>query len=551
MKSKQTKKALLVSTLSLVLCLALLVGATFAWFTDSVTSGKNTIVAGNLDVELEYTTDFQTWTAVDANTSLFADSVLWEPGHTEVVYLRVRNAGTLALKYQFAVNVVSETEGTNVAGETFKLSDYLVFGQAEGQNAAFANREAAWEAAGTAMGLKDYSKEDHLLANAEEYVALVVYMPTTVGNEANYRGEKAPTIELGVTLLATQDTVESDSFDNQYDKDAAYPVYSAESLKKAIEEINASETINSAIIAVTQDFVYHDETLTVENGKNVTIDLAGHNLTIINSKQDGLFVTGGATLSLTNSVAGSGKYVFDCTYHGADSIYVYNNAEGQTTTLNIANPVQIEINAAANSAFHAYGEKGNAVINIQDGTNVKVTGSNVQTSAVIVDQNATFNMNGGNFELNVDFDSYSDNNDVVGVVLWGQNGEQRNNTFHLSGGTFKVGGKNAFAQAVQIGMKNGDSESCKADITGGSIVLNPTEDGEGYAFTAYKASYGKFTMSGGSVSGNLDAITTTAYSENADLTVTGGTFSMDPSAYVDLEHYSVANDGSTWTVTSK
>ena len=54
MNKKSTKRSLLLSALSLVLCLSMLVGTTFAWFTDSVTSGKNRIVAGNLDVELEY-----------------------------------------------------------------------------------------------------------------------------------------------------------------------------------------------------------------------------------------------------------------------------------------------------------------------------------------------------------------------------------------------------------------------------------------------------------------------------------------------------------------
>ncbi len=49
---KSTKSALLSSVLATALCVAMLVGATFAWFTDGVTSGKNKIVAGNLDIDL-------------------------------------------------------------------------------------------------------------------------------------------------------------------------------------------------------------------------------------------------------------------------------------------------------------------------------------------------------------------------------------------------------------------------------------------------------------------------------------------------------------------
>lgn len=47
MNSKSTKRALLVSALSLVVCLAMLVGTTFAWFTDTATTGVNKIVSGN------------------------------------------------------------------------------------------------------------------------------------------------------------------------------------------------------------------------------------------------------------------------------------------------------------------------------------------------------------------------------------------------------------------------------------------------------------------------------------------------------------------------
>lgn len=113
-KSKSTKKALLSSVLALVLTCAMLIGTTFAWFTDSAKSGKNKIVAGNLDVELEYATvdengTLQDWKTVEGVENLFNPDALWEPGHAEVVYLKARNAGTLALKYKFAMNILSET----------------------------------------------------------------------------------------------------------------------------------------------------------------------------------------------------------------------------------------------------------------------------------------------------------------------------------------------------------------------------------------------------------------------------------------------------------
>lgn len=96
-QSKHTKRALLTSVLAMLVCVALLIGSTFAWFTDSVTSGRNRIVAGNLDVELEYW-DGTSWQTVTENTNLFkptegANATLWEPGHTEYVQLRIRTRG--------------------------------------------------------------------------------------------------------------------------------------------------------------------------------------------------------------------------------------------------------------------------------------------------------------------------------------------------------------------------------------------------------------------------------------------------------------------------
>ena len=111
---KITKKTLLRSLLSLLLCCTMLIGTTFAWFTDSVESGRNRIVAGNLDVELEYLDENGNWKVIRENTNVFPEDALWEPGHTQIVYLKVSNLGNLALKYQLGVNIVSEKLSVNV-----------------------------------------------------------------------------------------------------------------------------------------------------------------------------------------------------------------------------------------------------------------------------------------------------------------------------------------------------------------------------------------------------------------------------------------------------
>ena len=227
---KTTRRALVLSLLSLLLCCSMLVGTTFAWFTDSVTSGKNQIVAGNLDIELEYAVlnedgSVKEWKTVNGATELFTGN-LWEPGHTEVVYLKLANEGTLALKYNLGINIVSETEGTNVAGDKFKLSDYIYMGVVENAEPAYTSRADAIEAAKNGVNgiiSTAYAKSGTMLADADDlYLAVVVYMPETVTNEANYKtGTARPEIDFGINLFATQVEAEADSFDINYDKNVA------------------------------------------------------------------------------------------------------------------------------------------------------------------------------------------------------------------------------------------------------------------------------------------------------------------------------------------
>ena len=124
---RATKRALLTSVMALVMCVVMLVGTTFAWFTDTASTGVNKIQAGNLDIKVEYRTSFEgDWKTLDDATDLFgAAGTLFEPGHTRVVELKITNAGNLALKYKIGMNVVSETAGTNKDGKTYKLSNYL------------------------------------------------------------------------------------------------------------------------------------------------------------------------------------------------------------------------------------------------------------------------------------------------------------------------------------------------------------------------------------------------------------------------------------------
>ena len=225
---KATKRALLTSIMALVMCVVMLVGTTFAWFTDTASTGVNKIQAGNLDVKLMYSTDMQTWKEATDQTKLFDDNALWEPGYTQVVYLKVVNAGNLALKYEagFSKNYTSN-RGKNVNGDWYRVDNYLKIGTAE-TTTKFENREAVWAAiAATEKTLaKDVMLTDGWITlkagESSKPFAVAIYMPTSVGNEANASRHRPSSVSgLGIEVRATQATVENDSFGTDYDANAA------------------------------------------------------------------------------------------------------------------------------------------------------------------------------------------------------------------------------------------------------------------------------------------------------------------------------------------
>ena len=422
-QSKRTKRALLASVMAVLLCAAMLIGTTFAWFTDSVTSGRNTIVAGNLDVELEYATATEGtlggWTSVNDATDLFGDG-LWEPGYAQVVYLRVRNAGTLALRYQLSMNILSETAGVNVDGQTFNLSDELQYGAVLNQSVPFANRDAAIDAVTSPVALSTAytSGEMHLAANAEpQYLALVVYMPETVGNEANYRGDAVPTIELGVNLVAAQDTVESDSFDNTYDQNAGYPVSTvigatdAEGLKDALQnpgvptEITIEETLEDLNrLTVTGDVTMNMGTnmlsgaITGLVGADIEITDGGK-LTIHAEANSGLNYNAG---QLTASGEGSAL-----TVNGGK----YGDSGAGNSDITAENGAVVTLN---DGSFSTSGYQGHAVTATSGGT-LYIYGGSYSTSGA---SSITIYADGGTIYVE-NYDRITANGDNFGVANGG------------------------------------------------------------------------------------------------------------------------------------
>lgn len=354
---KTTKHALFSSVVSLVLCVVMLTGTTYAWFTDSVTSANNVIQSGTLNVEMEYW-DGAKYTPVTETTKLFDETAVWEPGHTEVVYLKISNIGSLALKYQLNVNVLKEDVGKSVNGGALRLSDYLVFGVVEKELTATTDeytRDEAIAAAGNVKGLESYKGEYTPLAqNGDaDYVALVVYMPTDVGNDANHDGTNIPSIELGVSVLATQMTAESDSFDSLYDATAFYAdhyVHTNEELATAIAEAKAGDIIAlyEGNYTLPKNDDWNNGTRLVDNLTFVGVEEAVKVTPVVKSQEVGeqgrIFANGYTfeNLTFTNTVSpsGYGKFV-DCTFEGYNGLRhgaykgdtqfigcVFNNADG-------------------------------------------------------------------------------------------------------------------------------------------------------------------------------------------------------------------------------
>ena len=339
--SKSTKRALISSTLALLMCVAMLIGTTFAWFTDSASTGVNKIQAGNLKMEVSYknTSDGE-FTVLNESTNVFKQDTLWEPGHVEYAVLNVKNIGTLALKYKLGINIAGETGSTNVLGNEFKLSDYIKFGVVDEDLSGKTRDEMVAAVTDSKLIKEGYSKESHLdTTDANETVTLVVWMPTDVGNKANYKvGAAVPEINLGINVAATQYTHESDSFGNQYDKDAQYPdvAYTQASTQDELNTAlnNPTDANGNPTSKIAVDLKKGSYTLPGDKMGNKEISITGTEDTVIDLKagtaaHDASITMEGVTVESTNGnytgIQHAAATTFkDCVIKGQPFLYAKN-----------------------------------------------------------------------------------------------------------------------------------------------------------------------------------------------------------------------------------
>lgn len=235
--SKNTRRALVTSGISIALSAAMMMGSTFAWFTDSAKVDVNMIQSGNLHVDL-----------VDENGASLVGSPLnfvdldnnayWEPGCTyELPAVYVKNDGNLALKYQL------EVSGFNGDAKLLEAIEFTVDGQ---EISTYTGNVAAGEMSSEGIVIKAHMKEEA----SNEYQDL-----TAEG--------------VAITVVATQDTVESDSYNNTYDANAALPT-----IVSSVEELKTALTSGKTV--VLSESVDLDEQVTLNgatlNGNGNTIN---------------------------------------------------------------------------------------------------------------------------------------------------------------------------------------------------------------------------------------------------------------------------------------
>lgn len=295
-----TKHSLWTSGLSLLLCMALLLGTTFAWFTDSVTNTGNKIEAGTLSVDfnkLNKTTD--AYEAVAENTPIFSYA-FWEPGYTAMEAFQVHNGGSLALKYDLALEPDGAlTKLAEVIDVYYKVTDTPVQKtDLPGSMADLAGFTKAGTLQSNALALSG-----KVAPGADQYLVVVLNMRTEADN--TYQG--LPLVEGGgafnVVLKATQDAVEQDGFGNDdYDANANADAVFGGDILTALNDPTVPVVVAGSDIDMN-DPVFDDhngnDTFVIPDGK--TLDLGGNSfIRPASGSGSGLVVKSGSTVTLKN-----------------------------------------------------------------------------------------------------------------------------------------------------------------------------------------------------------------------------------------------------------
>ena len=433
---RATKRALLTSVMALVMCVVMLVGTTFAWFTDTASTGVNKIVAGNLKVDIVGATTGNHIDSLSFQNKDNSSSILWEPGvtfHTEG--FRIKNDGNLALKWKMAVNKDSASTGV-VEGSNGKagmnLLDVIDFSVVSSKDE-------------NAPAVKIDEFVGHTAAETIDSVTYYIKgtMKTTAGNDY----QDLTLDGITITVYATQDTVEFDSFDDKYDEGATLPeirtVTDAATIADSVADLATAGNKN-VVVSVAQD-MNNTAGIKTAKGNTLTMDLNGKAVGVsygqgsTNTTTNGMQLLQGSTVTLKNGTY-KANHGNDADHNIAILIQNYSNLTIENCTLDMR-----EANdTAGNSKGTSYalstncGEvviKGETNIYARKNTEYALdvmhwenTGYEAEGTSVTFDETMT-----GTVDGKIDVYCYRNGNVVKPVVDGGA-------TLTIMGGTFKNSG---------------------------------------------------------------------------------------------------------------
>ena len=509
---KATKRALLTSVMALVMCVVMLVGTTFAWFTDTASTAVNKIQAGNLDVDIVD----ENGDSLDGGTLSFVNkenqsNILWEPGATFFTQgFKIVNKGNLALKYKVVVS------GTTGDAKLLKAIEFDVVTEK--------TKEAAEALAKEGNLLKQNDSAPADTDAAKVYYYLRGHMKENAGNEY-----KNLTLDgISITVYATQYTYEKDSFDELYDanagKDTAY---------YTLAEFNALTEIPDGV-------------------KTVYVDLSGKSL------QNGLTI-GNADIAdhyhygeWNSDVAPAGyphkTSIDNYTTHDGDKVrYIYSTGKPSVNVI-LTGSV---LGASDTGDFNA----GAITLQVPDAANVvfdKVTFGAGQMAMSMWTESRVQSMTVAHRVASVTFDGCTFNGN------WIQNGASGADEMVIKNSTFNI--------HENVGYKNNSNPvwiqnmgQCNVTIEGCTVnAVRPIKLWEGNASGTVTIKNNKFNMSNFADAAGDDAYKNVAIMfcgtkeqvKLGNVEITGNTVTGDATGFIcfynNSTQYPTMADGSTF-----
>ena len=450
---QKTKKSLIASGLAIVVCLAMLIGTTFAWFTDSVTNKGNHIQAGTLDIGAtvasvtEGTTyeingktfDFGAAQDIETLDGAIINETNWEPGQSNAKLLTVTNKGSLAAKVKLDFTVTDGGLMNALWFDFVQVTD-------EGQSGQFTKRPM--------NTLEQFAEAPEFsLASGESISFILMYgMYEEAGNV--YQGKE---FTADVSIIAKQDTVETDGFgSDQYDKDAVYP----ELINDTNGFISAIAGVpNNGTIRFSEDISF--PTTTAGDARNINktlnIDFSGNTAFSTNENDNAVFrVVGNSRVNYSNGTITASDNTYCTVLTGNDGAVAtlenmtLNNSRAYGISLKALSGSTIIVrNSSVNSTMGGGAVAAGGTINIYNSTFTQAGSYDWNSTNVAASNGGVANIYSGTF-----------GSDNYGLYIFSSGG-----TINVYSGTFRA---NTMLKA-DLDLNNYPTAEGTINIYGGSF----------------------------------------------------------------------------------